>query len=82
MSFDDCPCEDCIYYESMKRHPNPNAVDPDYCNLKHSAIYKTSHRHITHPDRWIMPCGGHRFTRRDDMTGVIGYDKKNGYILG
>lgn len=78
-----CPCEDCIHYEANKQHSNPNAFDPYYCNLKHKAIYLTSHDHVMHPDTWIMPCGGHLFRDKasvPDMTGVIGYSNKDGYI--
>ena len=82
-SMEECPCEKCIHYEVLKRHPNPNAIDDYWCNLRNKAIYLTSHDHVFHPDTWIMPCGGYMFRDRDDvpdMTGVIGYSRRDGLL--
>ncbi|MBR4792661.1 MAG: hypothetical protein IK038_03245 [Bacteroidaceae bacterium] len=77
----DCPCTNCIHYTCGKQHPNPCAWDLHYCELRKQSIYKTAHNHVSHPNQWVIPCGGYLYTERDkDIQDAVGYSRKLGLI--
>ena len=54
---DVCPCQNCVFYEFGKQHPNPNAFDLHYCNRLHRGIVQHKGNAFHSPGTWIIPCG-------------------------
>ena len=40
----ECPCKNCVYYIKGKQHPNPNAYDLHYCEVKGGETMKTKNQ--------------------------------------
>jgi len=59
-----CPCENCVHYEFMKKHPNPNCISIHYCNKKNREIYIHQGNWAHQQGQWIIPCNGYSFKKK------------------
>lgn len=57
----ECPCRNCVHYIKGKQHPNPNAYDLHYCEVKQKPIIQHKGNAIHSNGQWILPCGGKQF---------------------
>ena len=66
----ECPCENCKYYTYGKQHPNPNAYDLHYCELRKQAISKSYNTPFHKYGQWLFPCGNFKPGYTNKKGGV------------